>query len=116
MGFPCRFCDGETRVVNTEQRTEGRHRWARCLDCGQITRTLEEYFPRKPGAKRGSRRPGTGPKGSQHASAVLTEDNVRLMRQLRREGMPIKEIAQRFGMSRDHIGRILNRKLWKHVP
>jgi AraC-like DNA-binding protein len=47
---------------------------------------------------------------------VLTEDNVRLMRQLRREGMPIKEIAQRFGMSRDHTSRILNRKLWKHVP
>jgi hypothetical protein len=116
MGFPCRFCGGQTRVIHTEQRLEGAHRWLRCLDCDQSTRTLEEYFPRKPGPKRGSRRPGTGPKGSQHASAVLTEDNVRQMRQLRREGVSVQEIAQRFGMSRDHTSRILNRKLWKHVP
>jgi AraC-like DNA-binding protein len=47
---------------------------------------------------------------------VLNEDNVRQMRQLRREGASVQEIAQRFGMSRDHTSRILNRKLWKHVP
>jgi hypothetical protein len=115
MSFPCRFCGCQTRVVSTEQRAEGAHRWLRCLHCNQITRTLEEYFPRKPGAKRGSRRPGTGPKGSQNASAVLTEDNVRLMRQLHRDGASVKEIAQRFGMNRDHTSRILNRKQWKHV-
>lgn len=115
MGFPCRFCGGQTRVVHTEQRPEGAHRWLRCLDCDQTTRTLEEYFPRKPGPKRGSKRPGTGPKGSQHGSSVLTEDNVRLIRRLHCQGMPVQEIAQRMGVTRDHTIRIINRKLWKHV-
>ena len=44
---------------------------------------------------------GTQPLGSSHHTAKLTEENVQDIRRLRRGGMLWKEIAQRFGVSKN---------------
>ena len=53
------------------------------------------------------------PLGSNHGNAKLTEDDVRLIRasdQLHRL------LATQFGVSRQVIGRVKSRDIWKHVP
>ena len=51
----------------------------------------------------------------QHHKAKLSETDVRLIRYLFDENIPIKEIAEKFEMSPSCISDICHYKTWKHV-
>lgn len=48
-------------------------------------------------------------------NSVLTEDNVRHLRQLRQQGISAQTIAQQFGISRNQVIRIVSRQQWSEV-
>jgi hypothetical protein len=87
-GHVCRFADGDpsnARLVNL--------RW----EAGEERR--------KPGRFAGSK----------HPRSKLTEEAVKEMCRLRAGGMSLKEIADRFGVSEQHVSGILRGLYWKHV-
>ena len=51
----------------------------------------------------------------QRRNSVLTEDNVRHLRQLRQQGVSAQTIAQQFGISRNQVIRIVSRQQWSEV-
>lgn len=53
--------------------------------------------------------------GEKNASAKLTEDDVRKIRKLIAEGVPITTLARTFDVTKQEISLIKNRKTWKHV-
>lgn len=112
----CRHCGGVTRVVVTEHRDDGTHRWLRCLECAASTRTLETYhLNTKPGPIPGLPKRGNVARGSANGASVLTEHDVRRLRTLAARGTPHKQLALKFGLHVCTISRIVNRKLWAHV-
>ena len=52
------------------------------------------------------------PRGERHHSAKLTIDQVR---EIRASPPPLREIAERFGVSIVAVWRIRKRQTWKHV-
>lgn len=67
--------------------------------------------------RRGGRtlHPERFPVGSAVKQSVLTEVKVIEMRLLRAEGVHLKALATRFGVSRNTVKRIVYRQAWKHV-
>lgn len=53
--------------------------------------------------------------GSRHPNSILTEDDVRKIRQLLLEGESNISIAEKFKINKDTISDIKRRKSWKHV-
>lgn len=111
----CNSCGGETRVVNTEHRPDGTHRWLRCQHCDAMTRTLEKYLHPKPGPKPGARRPGPFAYGSRNGASVLTEDDVRRLREQAASGVLQKNLAREYGIAPATVSRIVTRKIWSHL-
>lgn len=58
---------------------------------------------------------GLAPVGAGHHNARFIEADVLEMRRLRAEGMPLREIAERFGTSLSTVSGIAHRKGWAHV-
>lgn len=58
---------------------------------------------------------GLMPFGTRRTNAKLNDDAVREIRQLRKDGLTLKEIGKRFNVSRRTIGDVVNGKLWTHV-
>jgi hypothetical protein len=58
---------------------------------------------------------GTQFRGVQITVSVLTEDNVRTMRDLRESGVTYQSIADRFGVNQSTCWSAVNRKTWTHV-
>ena len=56
-----------------------------------------------------------GCKGEENCHAVLTEDNVRKIRSLWKDGLSQKYISEIFSVALSTIHRIVRRKRWKHV-
>lgn len=113
----CRLCGSRTRVVATIPRHDGTHRWLRCMNCKASIRTLETYFMnRKPGPVPGLPKRGGIARGSTNGASVLTEDDVSRLRDLAAAGVLQKQIASEFGIAVGTVSRIINRKLWSHVP
>lgn len=54
--------------------------------------------------------------GDRHWASKLTEDDVFHARQLRHEGMPYQDIAQRLGVSYATIHSALTGRTWAHLP
>lgn len=55
-------------------------------------------------------------RGEAHGMSKLKEKDVKEIRQLFNDGIPRKEIYQKFrNVSKDMIGRIINNKNWKHI-
>lgn len=54
-------------------------------------------------------------KGENHPSAILTEDEVKQMRILKRQGMGVTKISQQFKVSRQRVWRICRGDEWTHV-
>lgn len=54
-------------------------------------------------------------KGSKHPSSKLTEQKVIEMRGLFKAGKSHNEISGMFGVCRQHVADIVNRRKWKHV-
>lgn len=100
----CPQCGDISRVINLERRADGSHRWRRCVACGCRFRSLEVIF--KP----------AGPRcGEDVHWAVLTEDNVRDIRNRFQRGETLTFLSDVFGVHRDTIRYIVQRKSWKHV-
>ena len=111
----CRSCNSSnTKVTVTEHKVNETWRYCRCLDCKSRYKTIEKYAKSKP--KISSRSQETQFKqGETNPSSVLTEANVIELRRLVMKGQTYVEIAEKFGIHRDTVYRIANRKLWSHV-
>lgn len=111
----CRTCGSCTRVVNTEHRPDGTHRWLRCTNCSSLTRTLETYLIKRTGPTPGTPRSGAIAKGSRNGASVLTEDDVIRLRCDAAAGVLQKQLAAQYGIAVATVSRIVTRKLWSHV-
>lgn len=56
-----------------------------------------------------------GKQGSAHHKAKLTEDDIRVIRDLITDGMTQRRIARQFGVSQSTISSIFRGELWRHV-
>jgi transcriptional regulator NrdR family protein len=99
----------------------------RCELCGTNVRTLEtmvddvprpqKIHKKKPGPRKGKKQPyANRALGESNGSSVLTAKDVKNLRLLAERGMLQKDIAVKFGISKETVSRIVNRKLWQHVP
>jgi hypothetical protein len=73
----------------------------------------EETKRRISEAQKGKRRPWQD--GEKHHGAKWTITDVRMVRQLHRDGMKSKAIAQHMGMTKGCVGSIIHRRTWKWV-
>lgn len=96
----CLQCGARTRVVHTQQKPDGAHRWLRCTACGAATRTLETYFNPEPIP----------------SAAVLTPEDVQRLRASAASGTNQSDLAFEYSLTRETVNRIANRKRWTHVP
>lgn len=55
------------------------------------------------------------PRGEQRFAAKLTEDNVREMRRMRKQGLMYKEIAAKFDVNMSTAKSAIDGVTWKHV-
>lgn len=55
-------------------------------------------------------------KGEEYSHAKLTTAQVIEIRAMYQSGIPQTHLAQQFGVHSDHIGRIVRRTRWAHVP
>lgn len=60
-------------------------------------------------------RHGTKVRGSKHGAAKLTENVVAEIRALRSQGIRLKALASRFGVSEGAINSVIRGKHWKHT-
>lgn len=58
---------------------------------------------------------GRQARGETHRAAVLTEEKVKLIRELRNSGMTLRQLSQQFGVCFQTISDITLYKSWKHV-
>lgn len=58
---------------------------------------------------------GQHPRGERHGRAKLTEDDIRAMRRAYNDGVFIKDLADQYGVSDVTAGRVVHRRIWKHV-
>jgi transcriptional regulator NrdR family protein len=113
----CRYCKStETRTTVTEHHDNETWRYCRCLKCDARFKTIETYAIKKRGAKPNTIiHPNQIKRGEYNPSSVLTEDNIKLIRDLASQNKTYKWIAKKFGISLSTVYRIVNRKLWSHV-
>lgn len=95
---------GVTRVTTTIQKDDGTHRWIRCQDCDHSFRTREQVFI-----------DGNSYRGEAVSNAVLTEDDIRLIRERREEGWSYRRLASVYGINESHLAAICARRAWAHV-
>ncbi len=55
-------------------------------------------------------------KGHRNGRVVYSEDDVLEMRKLRRDGLPLQEIAKQFKVPYSSVTCITNGSCWKHLP
>lgn len=103
------------RVINTEHRPDGTHRWRRCIKCRFAQRTLERPYSPKPGPIPGTMMSRPKAAGSRNGNAVLTEQDVQKMRQRAAEGVSGRQLAIEHGVAPETVSRIVNHKTWTHV-
>lgn len=58
---------------------------------------------------------GFFPRGEQRPFSKLTEDDVRQIRALHKQGIMQKDIAPQFNVNKQTICKIVNRQKWKHI-
>jgi hypothetical protein len=66
--------------------------------------------------KRIKSNPNSIARGSKSGTAKLTEEQVLEIRELRSNGMILKEIALEFGVHLGNVSSICSRKSWTHLP
>jgi len=114
----CPECNSKNTHVNTTRPTRTHtRRYCRCLDCKQTFQTIECYLKdsrvhlRLPDAV--LKLPALA--GTNNGAAVLTEQNIRDIRQLKKQGKTTREIAAVYGINHGHVSRIVTYKVWTHV-
>jgi hypothetical protein len=113
----CRKCNSKnTRVVCTEHHEQITKRYCKCLDCLHKYHTIEQYEQIKPGPTPGKPRQGVIPRGSRHGQSIFTEQDIINMRQMHVEQcLTHQQLADKYGISKSYISRIINRKAWTHI-
>ena len=114
----CRACNSlNTRVTSTFHKNATiTIRYCRCLDCKARYQTLERYVTTKSGSMFGVEQDNSRKaRGERISSSVLTEDNVREIRKLSAAKQTYVQIAKQFGIHKDTVYKIVNRKSWTHV-
>lgn len=111
----CCTCGARTRVVHTQRKSEGTHRWLRCLECGGLTRTLETYLDANIRRALKEPRPHRVARGSAHSSAVLTERDIKRLRSEAAAGTRQIDLAKRYGISQSTVSKIVRRERWTHI-
>lgn len=102
--------DGMTidRIDNAKGYEPGNCRWATYAQ-QTANRTLQSKEQMSERAKR------TVPRGERHLSAKLSDALVVEVFVLRRSGATYEQIANRLGVTKAAIGRVLKRRTWTHV-
>ena len=114
----CRVCNSSnTRVTATFHKNAALTiRYCRCLDCKARYQTLERYVTPKRGSMFGVEQNNSRKaRGERISSSVLTESNVREIRKLSAAKQTYVQIAKQFGIHKDTVYKIVNRKSWAHV-
>jgi len=114
----CRACNSiNTRVTSTlHMNAVVTKRYCRCLDCKAHYQTIERYVIAKRGSMFGVQQDNSRKaRGERISSSVLTEDNVREIRKLSVAKQTYVQIAKQFGIHKDTVYKIVNRKSWAHV-
>ena len=57
----------------------------------------------------------TDPRGERHGSSKLTESQVVKIRKLAAKGCTHVDLAKKFKVSRPHVTKIVNGKIWRHI-
>lgn len=83
----CQHCGGRTRVVHTQQKADGAHRWLRCLQCEELQRTVERYLEIR----------------------VLADCEIKQLRKEAANGISNLELMNRYTISYGYLQRILSR-------
>lgn len=117
MAMLCRNCNStNTRVVVTERKGYETWRYNRCLDCDSAYKTIERFEKPKRGAAPGVKsHPNHIKRGEENPWSVLTEENVKEIRLLAKNGETYSSISQRYGIHKHTVYKIVKRKLWAHV-
>ena len=50
-----------------------------------------------------------------HNTRKLDPEDVILIRELRREGLKLQVIAEKFDVSKTNVSKIVNNKIWSHL-
>jgi len=50
-----------------------------------------------------------------HNHRRLDPEDVLLIRALSKEGLPYSQIAEKFEVTKSHVSKIVNRKVWGHL-
>lgn len=113
----CRHCNSiNTRVTVTEHQGNETWRYCRCLDCKSKFKTIETYAVKKRGSIPGvPQNENCIRRGEDNGSSVLTTTNIQTIRQLAEDKVTYVEIAEKFGIHKGTVYRIVKRKMWKHV-
>lgn len=115
MDCPKCHSTGALRVVATEHRSNGTHRYRRCLHCSYRLHTCEVPFSSKPGPAPGTQLGVRKAPGSRNGNAVLTENDVLRLRAQSSMGIPNYRLASEYGLAPATVSRIINRKAWTHI-
>lgn len=113
----CRYCNSlNTRVTVTEHQGNETWRYCRCLDCKAKFKTIETYAIKKRGSIPGvPQHENCVKRGESNGSSVLTEDNIRTIRQLAENKVTYDVISKKFGVCKSTVYKIVKRKRWEHV-
>lgn len=79
-----------------------------------VVKIIEKAYPDHDWTKL-KERLKTGQKGEKHGNSKITEDIVRQILKMSKEGVKNVDIAKHFGMNKVNVGEIINKKAWKHV-
>jgi hypothetical protein len=115
--LPCQWCNGPTRVLDTRLGPQGHRRRLQCQSCGQLTRSIETYESgrRMPGPLPGVKRRRSARQGASNGRSVLTDADIRRLREQAAAGTPRAVLAKRYGVTPNHVTRIVRRRAWRHV-
>jgi len=50
-----------------------------------------------------------------HNTRKLDPEDVILIRELRKEGLTLESIARKFDVTKTHVSKIVNGKVWEHL-
>lgn len=58
---------------------------------------------------------GRNVRGQDHHRARLTEGNITAIRNAHKTGTPQKELAAKYGVSKQHVSRVVRGLKWRHI-
>lgn len=110
----CPYCKSKNlaQVWTRQVDATSTRRRRECGDCGGRFYTVETVEGRAPAPVAVKPR---GPAGSRNTFSKLTEEQVVEMRRYAAAGAAREDLAERYGINKQTVSRIVNRRLWAHV-